>query len=100
MVLVPNVVAMADPIPGYKPRKKGNVLRGAHGQSRWFQSGVKDKVSWNWAPIWGGRGEGICETLRIPRVDGVETRSIRSREESTRLSRSLSDIRVVLAVPL
>lgn len=100
MVLVPNVVAMADTIPGYKPRRKGHVLRGAHGQSRWIWSGVKDKVSWNWAPIWGGHGEGICEALRIPRVDGVETRSIRYREESTRLSRSLTDIRVVLAVPL
>lgn len=42
MVLVPNVVAMADAIPGYKPRKKGNVLRGG---------------SWSkqMDPEWGGR---------------------------------------------
>lgn len=30
--------------------------------------------------VW--HGEGICEALRMPRVNGVETRGIKSREES------------------
>lgn len=70
----------------YKPRKKSNALRGAHGKSRCLGSEVKDKERWNGAPIQGrgfSKGCGIeKESVTIAGVGGAETGGMRSKEES------------------